>query len=170
MRNLKDDGENEEYVSPLELIKKRWQRLSLLYTLASVCFYTVFSLFFIVKNWGSDVYIYVYLGVVGVYVIIFALLLFFGRKNSASLKLRAGDYKSGLKIIRGLLRLMNIGLPVSIAVSLFAIDETQQIGLVVFFRTAAIIIASLQLLFQIFLIVNRHIRYNKKKKRRENKS
>ncbi len=127
------------------------KRAFFVWNIASLIFYTAFTLFVLFTQWGNSVYLWVVLGITALYVTVFGLIIFFSRKNKKRLKGQIKDYKSGIRILRSLLKIAAFSLNITAFVGIFGNDA---VGVRIF-AYASLAIAALKILREIAAISGR---------------
>ncbi|MCL2675375.1 MAG: hypothetical protein FWE84_02130 [Firmicutes bacterium] len=154
----------KRHLTLYDKVKRKLDTTRLVFGIISVLVYTVFVLVMLWQSWGSTIYLGIILGFVVLYVLLFAILLILIRKNRPRFKNSLKNYKSGLKILRSLLVLINFGLTVSVFVH--AAGAGSQIVNTPF-QVTVLIITLTWALFQIVFQINRIIKRNKALRRKK---
>lgn len=145
-------------------IKRRINATRLVLGVLSVLLYTVFTLVMLLQNWGNTVYLSIILGFIALYILLFAVLLIFQRKSRAKFSNSLKNYKSGLKILKSMLVILNFALTVSVFIQAAG---ARNIGTP--FQAAVLTItlawAVFQIVFQVSRMRKRHKALKKKTKK-----
>lgn len=156
----------KKHLTLYQKVKNRLNITKLIFGILSMVAYTIFTVVMLSKNWGSTVYMGIVMGFVGVYILLFIIIIILTVKSGKKVSRSFKDYKSGLKILSNLLRLINFGLSVSI----FTHASYSDIGSTFFQITVLIFTmtwALFQIVYQVTRMLKRHeiIGKNKKKKK-----
>lgn len=146
--------------------KIKWQinAVRLIFSVLFMLLYTAFTVIMLMQKWGSTVYLSIILGFIGLYILLFAVLLILQSRSRLKFDNSLKNYKSGLKIIKSLLVLINFGLTVSVFIQAAGARDMGtpfQIAILVITLTWAIF----QIVFQIDRIIKRQKALKKKAKK-----
>lgn len=138
---------------------KRWFAL---WNIFSLVFYTVFTVILVVNTWHSPVYVGIILGIMFVYIAVSSLVMVFSRTDKRVLKGRVKDYKSGMRILRALIRILALSLNITAFVGVFGITDSKLLKVLgvlslLFFITKAVV--------EIYSVVSRHLKHSRHRSR-----
>jgi hypothetical protein len=146
-----------------EKVRRRVVIVKFIFEFLSMIFYTAFTIIMLQRSWGKSTYMAVILILIGVYMLLFVLiiLLSLGRKGHVVRSLK--DYKSGLRILRSLATLLQVFLTASVITSAtFSLQMNGVFKLIVLIVSVAW--ALFQIVFQIFRMLKRHNCLERKRK------
>ena len=110
----------EEKQNPKKVRRqKRARAFFIIWNLLSIIFYGVSSFISINKDFKHDVFTYIILGAVVVYVIVFSVIVITTSSNKRLAKNSISTYKTQIKIWRTFLGLFNLVLTINILVNAF---------------------------------------------------
>lgn len=130
-----------------------FKRKLFVWNIVSVAFYTAFTLILLLTEFGNSVYTWVVTAITGVYIATFALLIFISRKDSKKAKGRVKDCRSGIRILRSLLKVVPLLLNITVFMGAFGKDKGTAVGL---FAYIALVVAIARIIKEIAAIVRRH--------------
>jgi len=143
-------------VGDTSAIKKKMteiKRAFFVWNLISVAFYTAFSLVVIITMWGNSVYLWVVTGISLFYILTFGVIILLSRKNKKRLQGQVKDYKSGIKILRSLLRIVAFSLNVTAFVGIFGEEKSVAIKI---FAYVSLYIAVFKIIKEGIALFRRH--------------
>ncbi len=152
----------KKHITLYQKVRNRLNLTKFIFGILSMVAYTVFTVIMLSQSWGSTIYMGIVMGFVGVYILLFVIIIILTKKSGKKVTRSFKDYKSGLKILQSLLRLINFGLSVSIFThaSYTDIGSTPfQITVLIFTLTWALF----QIVYQATRMLKRHEIIGKRK-------
>lgn len=144
----------KRHKSLAQKIRERLEITKMVFSFLSVLLFTAYIVYMLYRQWGHSVYLYTVMGVIGLYIVIFLVTLIIMRLSGRTLDRTIKNYKSGLKILKSALVLLNFILTVSIlSISIVNIKEA---ALQYWVLIISAVWAAFQIAFQISRIAKRY--------------
>lgn len=135
-----------------------------IWNIFSIAVYTAYTLYNAYQNTKSPVYSKIILALLIAYAIAFVFLLIFGYKNKIQLKANMKNYKSATNILKHLVKILNLSLSITTALSVFASGGRLNI-FTILFGVLAITITATSIFFEIIKMFIRKKLANRKERK-----
>lgn len=153
--------------------KVRRQRASraffIIWNLFSIIFYGVSSLISILSNFKYDIFTYIIIGLVAVYVIIFSIIVILTSSSKRLAKNTMSTYKTQIKMWRTFLELFNIALSINILINAFINEKDFFVIMLIIFGFLFVFIRILISLIKLIVLGYKQQKINRKRKRLKEK-
>lgn len=155
---------DEKEVNPKKIRRqKRRRAFFIIWNLLSIIFYGVSTLIAITKDFKHDLFTYIILGAVVVYVIAFSVIVITTSSNKRLAKNSISTYKNHIKIWKKLLGLFNLALTINILINAFLNEKD---GLVIILIIFGFIFMFFRVIFTLFSLLLLFAKLQRLKKKR----
>ena len=156
----------EEKQNPKKVRRqKRARAFFIIWNLLSIIFYGVSSFISINKDFKHDVFTYIILGAVVVYVIVFSVIVITTSSNKRLAKNSISTYKTQIKIWRTFLGLFNLALTINILVNAFLNEKDFFVVTLIVFGFIFAILRVFISIIKLIILFFKQKKINKKRKR-----
>ena len=156
----------EEKQNPKKVRRqKRARAFFIIWNLLSIIFYGVSSFISINKDFKHDVFTYIILGAVVVYVIVFSVIVITTSSNKRLAKNSISTYKTQIKIWRTFLGLFNLVLTINILVNAFLNEKDFFVVTLIVFGFIFAILRVFISIIKLIILFFKQKKINKKRKR-----
>lgn len=156
----------EEKQNPKKVRRqKRARAFFIIWNLLSIIFYGVSSFISINKDFKHDVFTYIILGAVVVYVIVFSVIVITTSSNKRLAKNSISTYKTQIKIWRTFLGLFNLVLTINILVNAFLNEKDFFVVTLIVFGFIFAILRVFISVIKLIILFFKQKKINKKRKR-----
>lgn len=145
--------------------QKRARAFFIIWNLLSIIFYGVSSFISINKDFKHDVFTYIILGAVVVYVIVFSVIVITTSSNKRLAKNSISTYKTQIKIWRTFLGLFNLVLTINILVNAFLNEKDFFVVTLIVFGFIFAILRVFISVIKLIILFFKQKKINKKRKR-----
>lgn len=161
---------NEEKINPKKVRRQRLSRaFFIIWNLFSIIFYGVSSFISINRDFKHDIFTYIILGAVIVYVIVFGVIVITTSSNKRLAKNSISTYKTQIKIWRTFLGLFNLALTINILVNAFLNEKDGFVIALIIFGFIFVIIRILIAAIKLVILFFKQQKISKKRKRLKEK-
>lgn len=156
----------EEKQNPKKVRRqKRARAFFIIWNLLSIIFYGVSSFISINKDFKHDVFTYIILGAVVVYVIVFSVIVITTSSNKRLAKNSISTFKTQIKIWRTFLGLFNLVLTINILVNAFLNEKDFFVVTLIVFGFIFAILRVFISVIKLIILFFKQKKINKKRKR-----
>ncbi len=156
----------EEKQNPKKVRRqKRARAFFIIWNLLSIIFYGVSSFISINKDFKHDVFTYIILGAVVVYVIVFSVIVITTSSNKRLAKNSISTFKTQIKIWRTFLGLFNLVLTINILVNAFLNEKDFFVVTLIVFGFIFAILRVFISIIKLIILFFKQKKINKKRKR-----
>lgn len=157
---------NKKNVSEKKLRRqKRNRTIFILWNIISIIFYAISSIVSLTKNFKSDLFSYIIIGLVIVYAIVFIGIVIASSSSKASIKANYQTFKTQIKMWRAILGVFNLVLSVNIFINSLLAEKNTLVVIVLILALMFTLIRLLIGFVSIIHLIFKQKRINKKKRK-----
>lgn len=157
---------NKKNVSQKKIRRqKRNRTIFILWNIISIIFYAISSIVSLTKNFKSDLFSYIIIGLVIVYAIVFIGIVIASSSSKASIKANYQTFKTQIKMWRAILGVFNLVLSVNIFINSLLAEKNTLVVIVLILALMFTLIRLLIGFVSIIHLIFKQKRINKKKRK-----